>query len=56
MQIGSSDERFYIIIGASCSSFIVIAVFIILGLIYHRYMRHDYIVDQPEEGECYIML
>ena len=52
IQIGSSsDERIYIIIGASCCAFIVIVVFIILGLIYHKYVRRDYAVDQPEEGE-----
>ena len=50
----SSDEKFYVIIGASFGVFILIVLFIILVLIYHKkYMGQDFTLHQSEVGESH---
>ena len=50
----SSDERFYVILGASFGVFIVIVLFIILVLIYRKkYMGQDFTLHQSEVGELH---
>ena len=50
----SSDEKFYVIIGAPFGVFILIVLFIILVLIYHKkYMGQDFTLHQLEVGELH---